>query len=324
MRTILVYEHITAMGWDRGPNPSPLGREGRAMVDAIVADFRRIPNINLIAAESSDIEQYLPHVDCALLIAPETDNCLLELAERASGVTLLSCHAVGVGWCTRKDRLAELWQTHHVPTPQTVKMQVARPLVPRRFPVVLKLVDGAGSGFRLCGDVAEFHAELQRLHGVNVESIVVQEYVPGLAASVSFVVNVASPARAIALLPGVQRFADDADHSYLGGELPLPSPLAERAIALGRRAIACVPGLHGHVGVDLVLGDAADGSNDVAIEINPRLTTSYVGLRQLAEFNLAEAILAMCTDTQVPPIRWRSERVSFESDGRVRVASGHT
>ena len=44
-----------------------------------------------------------------------------------------------------------------------------------------------------------------------------------------------------------------------------------------------------------MLGDAADGSRDYAIEINPRLTTSYVGLRALAEFNIAEAMLRAAT-----------------------------
>ena len=34
-------------------------------------------------------------------------------------------------------------------------------------------------------------------------------------------------------------------------------------------------------------------SGDRVIEINPRLTTSYVGLRALARFNLAEALLAV-------------------------------
>jgi hypothetical protein len=52
--------------------------------------------------------------------------------------------------------------------------------------------------------------------------------------------------------------------------------------------------------VDLVLGDAADGSRDFAIEINPRLTTSYLGLRALARGSLAAALLrAVRGDEQV-------------------------
>ena len=50
------------------------------------------------------------------------------------------------------------------------------------------------------------------------------------------------------------------------------------------------PAAVGYVGVDLVLGRAPDGSEDAVIEINPRLTTSYIGLRSAAVGSLAEAM----------------------------------
>jgi predicted ATP-grasp superfamily ATP-dependent carboligase len=109
--------------------------------------------------------------------------------------------------------------------------------------------------------------------------------------------------------------ADQRPHSdrfrYKGGELPIRPDLAARAVALGRRAIACVPGLSGYVGVDLVLGDAGD----YAIEINSRLTTSYVGLRALADFNLAEAMLRVARGGPVGELAWKPGRVGFRPDG---------
>ena len=44
--------------------------------------------------------------------------------------------------------------------------------------------------------------------------------------------------------------------------------------------------MRGYVGVDLILTQ----DEALLIEINPRLTTSYIGLRQVIDFNLAEAI----------------------------------
>ena len=114
-----------------------------------------------------------------------------------------------------------------------------------------------------------------------------------------------------------QRLSGDGRFSYLGGEIPLPDGLALRAVSLGRRAIDAVPGLMGYVGVDLVLGDATDGSGDFAIEINPRLTTSYVGLRSLADFNLAEAMLRIADNEPPPPMAWKPGRVRFTPDGTV-------
>jgi predicted ATP-grasp superfamily ATP-dependent carboligase len=51
------------------------------------------------------------------------------------------------------------------------------------------------------------------------------------------------------------------------------------------------------------------------IEINPRLTTSYVGLRVLAQFNLAEALLAVATGAALPAMGWHKGSVCFGADG---------
>ena len=51
-----------------------------------------------------------------------------------------------------------------------------------------------------------------------------------------------------------------------------------------------MPGLQGYVGVDLVLGEETCW----LIEINPRPTTSYVGLRRVIDLNMAAAIWHAC------------------------------
>jgi predicted ATP-grasp superfamily ATP-dependent carboligase len=144
--------------------------------------------------------------------------------------------------------------------------------------------------------------------------MIFQPFVPGRAASVAFLCG---PNGNIPLIPAFQHLSDDGRFHYLGGELPIPPPLAERAVRLATQAVACVPGLLGYVGVDLVLGDAADGSADFAIEINPRLTTSYVGLRRLAECNLAEAMLKVATAAEPPEMAWGKEPIRFAPDGSI-------
>jgi predicted ATP-grasp superfamily ATP-dependent carboligase len=84
--------------------------------------------------------------------------------------------------------------------------------------------------------------------------------------------------------------SDDGRLRYLGGELPLAAGLADRAAALAQRAIAALPATVGYIGIDLVLGRDPLGSEDDVIEVNPRFTTSYVGLRAAAQSNLAEAM----------------------------------
>ena len=86
--------------------------------------------------------------------------------------------------------------------------------------------------------------------------------------------------------------SDDGRFRYLGGSCPLEPALDRRARSLAIQTIRSLTGPLGYVGIDLILGDDPDGQNDVVIEINPRLTTSYVGLRAIADGNLAAAMLA--------------------------------
>jgi predicted ATP-grasp superfamily ATP-dependent carboligase len=50
-----------------------------------------------------------------------------------------------------------------------------------------------------------------------------------------------------------------------------------------------IPGLWGYVGIDLIL----TSSGPVVLEVNPRLTTSYIGLRKSIGRNPAELVLSL-------------------------------
>ncbi len=73
----------------------------------------------------------------------------------------------------------------------------------------------------------------------------------------------------------------------------------------------------GYLGVDLILGDHDDGSRDFVIEINPRLTTSYVGLRAASRSNLAQAMLDVAGG-RLPTLSFHNEPIEFDADGTVR------
>jgi predicted ATP-grasp superfamily ATP-dependent carboligase len=140
--------------------------------------------------------------------------------------------------------------------------------------------------------------------------MIAQAYVPGFAASVAFLIG---PSQLLPLVPCQQLLSNDGRFHYRGGRLPIRPDLAERAVRIATAAVTGVPGLSGYVGVDVVLGEGRDW----AIEINPRLTTSYVGLRALAKFNLAEAMLAAMTGDALPRLEWRQGEVEFTPDGRI-------
>jgi tyramine---L-glutamate ligase len=71
-------------------------------------------------------------------------------------------------------------------------------------------------------------------------------------------------------------------------------------VALAGRVASALPGLGGYFGIDYV--DHASGP--VVIEVNPRLTTSYAGLRPALDINAAQCVLAaagMLPGPAVPP-----------------------
>jgi tyramine---L-glutamate ligase len=254
--------------------------------------------------------------DWTLLIAPESGGQLQALAGMFRGFgRLLGPSPQAVVATSDKVLLGNLWAKNGVPTPRIYFSNdewsmAGRPSRDRsplpesiRYPAVCKPVDGCGSeGVQLVRSADEL-AAVPRLH-----NRLIQEFVPGRAASVSFL---AGPNQVVPLLPTFQLLSTDGRFRYLGGTLPIMPEYAERAVTLGRQAIACVPGLFGYVGVDLVLGE-----RDMAIEINPRLTTSYVGLRAAAETNLAGAMLDVCEGRHVD-VKWKPGAVNFAADGTV-------
>jgi hypothetical protein len=321
---VFVYEYMTAVGAGRDPRSGEHGMylEGRAMRDALAADLARVPGMTAHAypddAPPCDDAHFLREVEASdrqVIVAPELHGTLhaLTLLARAKGNPLAPT-SDAVALTSDKLALFEHWRGHGVPTPATTDRE---PTACDASGVIVKPRFGAGStATHLLNCRTDFYRVRTLLDEANDEvgPMILQEFVPGAAASCAFLCG---PTEYVPLVPAFQRLSADGRFQYEGGELPIPSHLAERAVRLATRAVACVPGLVGYVGVDLVLGDAADGSRDYAIEINPRLTTSYLGLRRLAEFNLAEAMLRAAGGARLGELRWKPGPVRFSPGGRI-------
>jgi predicted ATP-grasp superfamily ATP-dependent carboligase len=327
---VFVYEYLTALGIGRDPADPlhPLFREGRAMRDAVADDFGRIPGIEVVRFDppvdrdedhEHEIWRVAEECDYALVIAPELGNqfeCCCWGVWTSAG-RLLGPSIEAIRLTTDKFALAEHWRRQGVHTPATTNRE---PTVCEAFPVVWKPRDGAGSTatFLLNDTLDLARAKATRTAEGHTGPMILQEFVRGRAASVAFLCG---PAGQFPLVPCLQHLSDDGRFKYLGGELPIPPDLAERAVGLARRAIGRISGLRGYVGVDLVLGDAPDGAQDYAIEINPRLTTSYVGLRAQAEFNIAAAMLLVASGEPPGEMPWKAGGVRFLPDGTVHPVS---
>jgi tyramine---L-glutamate ligase len=323
MTTIFVYEHLCAIkaGVDAAsPLAFSLWREGRAMLDAVLADFRALPNVTTTVAESggeSEFRALAAQADFSLVIAPECDGVLEERCRwvEDAGGRLLGPTSAAVRLTADKLALAPILAAA-ASTPRTWPLG-AEP--GNLYPRVWKPRYGAGSQdtYLVDGPAA---AATARSELAKVQSeMIAQDYIAGIAASVAFLIGPSSsltrrvggwPDVRIALQPCFQRLSSDGRFHYLGGSLPIPDHLARRAVAVADRALEAVPGLRGYVGVDLALG--ADERHDCVIEINPRLTTSYIGLRRAARFNIAEAMLRIVAGQSVPELSWNRDEVQFD------------
>jgi predicted ATP-grasp superfamily ATP-dependent carboligase len=338
---VFVYEYTCSSGFlARAPSRS-LQAEGWAMLSALLGDLRRVPGIETLTLlhehcafpggggvyrrvrteeEATVFRDLARWADYTLIIAPEFDDLLATRSRWVEevGGRLLGSSPAAVDLTGDKLALSRHLRTHGIPTPESFECTLnERPPI-SFLPLVWKPRQGAGSQATFlvqCPDHLQTCRDQAQAEGWEGEALV-QPFVAGRAASVAFLIG---PRSQVALLPVEQHLSEDGRFHYQGGTGPLPADLCERCVRLAQRAIDAVPGLRGYVGVDVVLGDAVDGSRDWVIEINPRLTTSYVGLRALAQTNLAEVLLQVVLGHDVPTLAWRSGIAHFRADGRVTV-----
>jgi predicted ATP-grasp superfamily ATP-dependent carboligase len=332
---IFLYEWATGGGLVEEPGslPASLVVEGTTMIGALAADFVKIPGCRVSAlrdprvlqlalhgcevidvtsgpSHNEEFEALAARADATILIAPEFDGNLLKAANRvlASGGRLASPSPQFIRISTNKQVTCETLSAANVPATVGVVLEPDAPLpVDFNYPAVVKPIDGAGSQdtYIVSGrhDAPPAYAWQRRI----------EKFMPGMHASVSVLCG---PTAQVPLAPCKQRLSNDGRLRYLGGELPLSPGLAERATLLARNAIAALPSTTGYIGVDMVLGGDPYGSEDAVVEINPRLTTSYVGLRAASKSNLAEGMWRIVQGESLEP-EFSEKPIEFDSSGNV-------
>lgn len=329
---LLVYEHVSGGGFADETIPAGVLSEGFAMLRMLIADFKaaghlvsttldsRIAKLNppipadcAVPVNSScetqaKLRSLSEQADAVYVVAPETDGVLQSLVElvEQTGAASLNCQARAIAKVSDKAGFHEFMRTLGVPLPETMMFSVTDRVTEiteavrgsLSFPVVFKPVDGVS-----CGGVSVARNEEQvagAVGKVKAESagkyFLVQNLIEGAAASVT-VLSTGSKVVPVSLnRQDVKLETPEASSSYSGGAAPFDHPLGAEAFEAAEKIVKSVPGLRGYAGVDFVLTD----EDAVAIEVNPRLTTSYVGLRRVLNFNLAQAIVNAVLEHKLP------------------------
>jgi hypothetical protein len=334
---LLLYEWVTGGGLveHHGALPPSLLAEGQAMAQALAADLvsaghsvtlLRDLRVRSLVAHGATVLDVASRgerddallaeacaVDATIVIAPETDGALLGVVRtlEGAGAALASPSSAFVAIAADKTATIERLSAAGVSTPsgRTLAADERLPL-DFPYPAVVKPIDGAGSQDT---HVVARHEDRPPAYAWPRR---IERYLPGVAASVAALGGDAAP---LLLPPCRQRLAVDGSLRYLGGSAPLPAGLADRATDLARQALAAMPATVGYVGVDVVLGPSPHGDDDAVIEINPRLTTSYVGQRAAARGNLADAMLAAVRGESTELV-FDPRPLAWDADGAVYYA----
>lgn len=233
--------------------------------------------------------------DWTLIVAPETDGILRARVQavRSAGGRVLAADDRAIDTAGDKQVTIDALAAAGLPVP------AGRSLAPGEspppgfpLPAVRKPRIGCGcDGFEIaCAPLQTTAAVPTRL----------EAFVPGMPVGVSLLCGTAGT---IPLPPMRQVFSHAGPLRYLGGDPLADETLAARATRLAGRAAAALGVTAGWLGVDMILGDRPDGRGDRVLEVNPRVTTSIVGLSGLFASSLVSAMIGAASGRGVALVR---------------------
>ncbi len=301
---ILVFEYITGGGFNKQALPDSLIGEGRLMLNALLDNLTRLDDLDLtvmldwrladslsgtcintvIIKQEHDITEEFARLvmqsDWVWPIAPEFDGILQTLCQAVAslGKTLLTSPAAAVAIAGNKFKTYELLKRHHIAAVPT------RMLGYEYFPGewIVKPVDGVG-----CADsyVVSDRQDFEQM-SVRKGQYIIQPHLQGTKTSLSCLFK---QGRGWLVCANLQRF------ELINKQYQLADIVVNHHQDLGdyqaviTKIAQALPELWGYVGIDLI----ETAAQTWVLEINPRLTTSFVGMYDALGINIAEAVLQL-------------------------------
>ena len=168
------------------------------------------------------------------------------------------------------------------------KWQAEDPLTPLKL-IIKPLIGVDCEDIVIIDDIKDLSYDLEKIFAPG-SRIIVQEYIEGTDVSVSLISD-GSKAIPISLNRQFIDIKNDKG-TYWGGKLPFDSKYKDEAFEIATKAVEAIEGIKGFVGVDLLINaDEKDVYSVYVLEINSRFTTPYVGLSEIANFNITKSII---------------------------------
>jgi predicted ATP-grasp superfamily ATP-dependent carboligase len=327
---LFIYEHITSGALINTALPASLEREGNMMLHAIVEDFLQIADIEIIILRDGRLSNMTitsPALKCLhtdsehtfqkayntarqqadfiLPIAPETDGILFEiqraiLTEKGKS---LGSQASAIAISSDKYQCYQVLQAHSIATPLSI-IASEWPLL--KFTstsgYITKPRDGAGCVNTLFFPTQSTLSFWLKKQDDRLDKIIIQPYFVGTSISFSLLCS----EQDVSVLSINRQHVNERQGtlSFSGCTVngaDISTFTIEQATLLAQKVHQAVAGLWGFIGIDVVVTD----SDVMVVDINPRLTTSYIGLHESLQTNPAQLLLTMMNTNTLPTISHR-------------------
>ena len=313
---LLVFEYICGGGMADQVLPDSLAAEGRLMLQALIDQLKDLAAIQLlipldkrcnlvVLPANADIiwideqspKNYLSDLiaqaDAVWPLAPESQGLLAEIAQQVldQNKQLLLSSPTTVRLCS--DKLAT-YQTLIAHKIACVETQLLEQNSLNQYPIsVLKPIDGLGCEGSIVVDNPQQFQQLKS----KLTHYIVQPYIAGQAVSLSCLFK---QGQGWLLTCNQQQIQLKQQQFNLSAcMVNVPNPYPEFYQNLIDKIAKALPELWGYIGIDLI---ETDEQGPLLLEINPRLTTSFVGIYPATGINVAEQVIQLLTNApQIKP-----------------------
>lgn len=279
---VLIFEYVTASG----EGCESLQREGQMMVDALVSNFEKLPDVEvaLFKAEKNaefEFQQQIKNADAVWIIAPEFDGILERFCRYVENENkrLLTSPAKAVALTANKFTTFQILTAANIPTISTETFDSTKNYDQTKE-WIIKPIDGAGAENTFLLKAENDWTALPSFE----KNVLIQPHIHGEKTSLSCLFKNGT---ARLLCVNLQVFELQHQQYVLQNIKVNYKPDDGHYQKLVSEISKAFPDLFGYVGIDLI--ENADGC--FVLEINPRLTTSFVEIEKKLGLNVAELVI---------------------------------
>mgnify|MGYP002820102189 FL=1 len=266
--------------------------QGKAMVDALYSDLKHVKQLNTTIGKQRFGENALdffsdiiPKVDLVWVIAPESDGELERFHIASQKKLWIGSGLKAIRLASNKLETKKYLKSLGINTPDKITF---KSLKKKKYTkAVYKPIDGAGTTDTY---IIETEKNIINTLSKKRSCFFLEEWVEGTAYSVSL--NCNNSDFEILSINKQYITSNHLGKLFYGGVKPVENKMFKKLhksiLPIISLIAANINGLRGFIGIDFIL---KENSQISIIEINPRLTCSYIGISKYKKSNAALKIL---------------------------------